>query len=131
MYNEGKSFRCDLQSDDGLYAAVWTPYDPSLASQPKPDNCGQKIKFKNPRSGVAAEATIIDRCASCVGVGRQTSDPTAPDVYVNGATVDLSEDLWNLLYGGAPGSVYDIEYDGPRWLGSTKEPVELRDPTCA
>ncbi|TIA33346.1 hypothetical protein D6C78_07612 [Aureobasidium pullulans] len=112
------TFRCDNISypPDGYYVAFWTPYDNSLASegrsQPAPVNCGRDINFTNPLTGVSAVAVVLDRCASCVGVGNQLNDPTTDQSLVNGATVDLSRGLWNKIYDNAAGSVYDILYEG-------------------
>ncbi|KAF2210286.1 hypothetical protein CERZMDRAFT_99704 [Cercospora zeae-maydis SCOH1-5] len=131
MYDRlGGAFRCDIEPESSLYVAVWTPYNSSLQSQPRPESCGKKWTFTNPRTKTSAVAMVVDRCASCVGVGRQTSDPTTADIFVNGATVDLSRDLWDLLYDGEPPGVYDIDYDGPVWLGTAAEPEVLRNPNC-
>lgn len=83
------------------------------------------MQFTNPRLGRTATAVVIDRCASCVGVGRQLHDPTTGDCFVNGATVDLSTEIWQYLFAGAPGSVYDIEYDGVAYAGWDTEPAAL------
>lgn len=124
-------FRCDLAAPaNGFYAAFWTPYTANLASQPKPMNCGTWLQVTNPLTGKTAKARVIDRCASCVGVGRQLDDPTTPDYLSNGATIDLSRALWNFLFNDAPASVYDIEYSGPVYGGSTKEPAALTSPDC-
>ncbi|PPJ55126.1 hypothetical protein CBER1_09967 [Cercospora berteroae] len=131
MYDRlGGAFRCDIEPESSLYVAVWTPYNSSVQSQPRPESCGKKWTFTNPRTNASAVAMVVDRCASCVGVGRQTSDPTTADIFVNGATVDLSRDLWDLLYDGEPPGVYDIDYDGPVWLGTAAEPDILRNPNC-
>jgi hypothetical protein len=128
-------FRCDVAPpSDGYFVAFWTQYQEGDASQPQPLNCNLSIRLTNARLGRTATATVIDRCASCVGVGHQVSDPTTPDCLVNGATVDLSPDLWDFLYAGAPPSVYDIEYDGDPYLGWDAEPsllTALSDGTCA
>ncbi|KAI6808341.1 hypothetical protein KC342_g18636 [Hortaea werneckii] len=125
-------FRCDLSPpQDGFYVAMWTRYDPNLVSQPQPRNCGDRLTVRNPTTGKSQDAMVIDRCASCVGVDHQTSDPTTPDNLVNGATIDLSPALWNLLFDGAPFSVYDIDYDGETYAGSLDgEPDALVDPSC-
>lgn len=73
----------------------------------------------------SASAQIIDRCASCVGVGHALGDPTTPDNLANGATVDLSRDLWNHLSDGAAGDVFDVEYDGDALLGWDEPPTPL------
>ncbi|KYG40413.1 hypothetical protein M433DRAFT_177982 [Acidomyces richmondensis BFW] len=125
------SFRCNLPApDDGFYVAVWTRYSPGV-SQPQPKNCNSTLSLRNPTTGRRANALVIDRCASCVGVNHQTSDPTTPDYVVNGATVDLSTALWNYLYNDAPYGVYDIEYDGPVYGGSWDgDPDPLISPDC-
>lgn len=130
---EQQVFRCDLRPPEtGYYVAVWTRYDASQVSQPAPENCNTWLKLRNSKLGRTATALVIDRCASCVGVGRQTSDSQTPDSLVNGATIDLSPPLWEYLYGGAPWTVYDIEYDGPIYGGSPeKSPDVLTSPICA
>lgn len=82
-----------------------------------------------------ASAIVIDRCQSCVGVGHQASDPTTPDNWVNGATIDVSEALFNpiCLYDGAEAGVYDIEHDNvsPIYGGSDNgDPDVLESPCC-
>lgn len=78
-----------------------------------------------------ASAIVIDRRQSCVGVGHQASDPTTPDNWVNGATIDLSEALFNYLYDGAEAGVYDIEHDSPIYGGSDNgDPDVLESPYC-
>lgn len=123
-------FRCDIDPAPDNYVALWTQYDAKLTSQPPPLNCGAFIKLRNPKNNVSAEAQIIDRCASCVGVGRQTSDPTTPDVFVNGATIDLSRNLWNILYDHGANNTYDIEYDGDIYPGWHTPPSPMVDPRC-
>ena len=125
-------FRCDLPSpEDEFYVAMWTRYDPNVVSQPQPRNCGDRLTVRNPTTGKSQDAMVIDRCASCVGVDHQTSDPTTPDALVNGATIDLSPALWNRLFDGAPFSVYDIDYEGETYAGSLDgEPDALVDPSC-
>lgn len=130
---DSNRFRCNTQPpDSGFYVAVWTRYDASQVSQPMPKNCNQWLTLKNPKTGRTAEALVIDRCASCVGVDRQTSDLTTPDSLVNGATIDLSPALWDELYDGAEYGVYDVEYDGPVFGGSWDgQPDALTSPYCA
>lgn len=113
------TFRCtDIEyPSNGYYVAFWTQYDSTLISQPEPVNCGQYMNFTNPLTGVSASALVLDRCASCVGVGKQLNDPTTSQGLVNGATVDMSRALWNRIYSGAPGDVYDILYSGRPLLG--------------
>ncbi|THV91245.1 hypothetical protein D6D27_05378, partial [Aureobasidium pullulans] len=113
------TFRCDNVSypADDYYVAFWTRYDSSLAlsknSQPAPINCGQRLKFTNPLTGLSASGVVLDRCASCIGVGDLSlNDPTTNEGLVNGATVDFSRELWNKIYNGAPGDVYDVVYVG-------------------
>ncbi|CAD0043018.1 unnamed protein product [Aureobasidium pullulans] len=113
------TFRCDNVSypADDYYVAFWTRYDSSLAlsknSQPAPINCGQRLKFTNPLTGLSASGVVLDRCASCIGVGDLSlNDPTTNEGLVNGATVDFSRELWNKIYNGAPGDVYDVIYVG-------------------
>lgn len=130
---ESNIFRCDIQPpENGFYVAVWTRYDANLKSQPKPRNCNQWLTLKNPRTSRTARALVIDRCASCVGVDHQTSDPDVSDDLVNGATIDLSPELWKELYDGAEDGVYDIEYNGPVYGGSLDgQPDALLSLTCA
>ncbi|KEQ57628.1 uncharacterized protein M437DRAFT_70647 [Aureobasidium melanogenum CBS 110374] len=113
------TFRCtDIEyPSNGYYVAFWTQYDSTLISQPEPVNCGLYMNFTNPLTGVSASALVLDRCASCVGVGKQLNDPTTSQGLVNGATVDMSRALWNRIYSGAPGDVYDILYSGRPLLG--------------
>ncbi|KAM0714158.1 hypothetical protein Q7P37_010307 [Cladosporium fusiforme] len=126
------AFRCDLPPPaDELYVAVWTRYDPELTSQPKPRNCGEIVHLENPKTGASSDAMVIDRCQSCVGVDHQASDPTTLDLLVNGATIDLSVNLWKKLYGEAQGSVYDVLYNGSVYGGSHDgEPDKLVNPLC-
>jgi len=130
--SKNDTFRCELEPpDDELYVAVWTRYDPSLIAQPKPKNCGEVLHLKNPKTGASSDAVVLDRCQSCVGVDHQVSDPTTPDSLVNGATIDLSLNLWKKLYGEAEGSVYDVIYNGPIYGGSDSgDPDELVNPFC-
>lgn len=127
-------FRCNEFAEPDVtkyYVAVWTRYDPRLTAQPVPKNCNQSIQLTNPHNGKKATAKVIDRCPSCVGVDHQTSDPTMPDSFVNGATVDLSPSLFKYLYDQAPDGVYDIEYDGPVYGGSYDgSPDQLTTPNC-
>ena len=126
VYTGGTVFRCDSQPPaDGFYVAFWTQYTPQSISQPQPINCNHTITLRNPVLNTTANALVIDRCASCVGVGRQLEDPTTSDYYVNGATVDLSVELWNFLFNNASFGVYDVEYDGTPWPGWTAEPSPL------
>ena len=129
----GSAFRCDsVPPDNGFYVAFWTQYRESTdGSQPQPLNCNQSLRLTNPRLGITADAMVIDRCASCVGVGHQVNDPTTSDCLVNGATIDLSSKLWQHLFAGAPGSVYDIEYDGAVYPGWDDEPAALTHLTSA
>ena len=120
------AFRCDrAPPPDGHYVAFWTQYDEDAVSQPKPMNCNRTLSLTNPRLGKTATAPVIDRCASCAGVGRQLNDPTTPDCLVNGATVDLGRALWDFLFEGAPPSVYDIEYGGDVYAGWDTNPAPL------
>lgn len=113
------TFRCtDIEyPSNGYYVAFWTQYDRTLISQHEPVNCGQYMNFTNPLTGASASALVLDHCASCVGVGKQLNDPTTSQGLVNGATVDMSRALWNRIYHGAPGNVYDILYSGRPLLG--------------
>lgn len=134
VYDAGSYvFRCDVPPPrSGYYAAVWTRYNANERTQQAPKNCNQWLTFTNPMNGRTAEGKVIDRCASCVGVNRQTSDPTTPDILVNGATVDLSPALWSELYNGAPYGVYDVEYNGSLYGGSWDgEPDALNTPLCS
>lgn len=128
-------FRCNAAPpSDGYFVAFWTQYRAGSISQPQPLNCNHSVRLTNPRLDRTATAFVIDRCASCVGVGRKVNDPTTPDCLVNGATVDLSPDLWNFLYAGAPPSVYDIEYEGDVYAGWDADPsplTALSDGECA
>ena len=126
-------FRCNSSPPpSNYYVALWTQYNGHPdASQPQPINCNDMIKLKNPILGRTATAKVIDRCASCVGVGHRTNDPTTPECLVNGATIDLSLDLWNYLYNGAPLGVYDIEYFGSPYLGWTEQPFLLTSLTTS
>lgn len=127
-------FRCNTLAEPDVpeyYAAVWTKYDPALKAQPMPQNCNQTITLKNMQNGRTASAIIKDRCASCVGVNHQTSDPNIFDSEVNGATIDLSPKLWEYLYDGSPFDVLDIECDGPIYSGSPdQDPDPLTQPNC-
>ena len=126
-YNASDTFRCGgVAPADGMYAAVWTQYngDPT-GSQPLPVNCNESISLRNPKTGSRATAKIIDRCASCVGVGYQMADPTVPEYTINGATIDLSLQLWATLFENASLGVYDIEYDGRPHLGWPDLPQPL------
>ncbi|KAH0405520.1 hypothetical protein KCU89_g62, partial [Aureobasidium melanogenum] len=111
-------FRCDdlTYPSNGYYVAFYTPYNSTLAiegkSQPAPAKCGQYVDFKNPLTGVSATALVLDRCASCIGVGGQLNDPSTDQSLVNGATVDFSRALWNKIYNNAPNNVYDVQYAG-------------------
>lgn len=120
------SFHCDRPPPlNDHYVAFWTQYDGATISQPTPLNCNRTLSLTNRRLGKTANATVIDRCASCVGVGRQLDDPTTPDCLVNGATIDLSRTLWDFLFEGAPPGVYDIEYDGNVYAGWATDPTPL------
>jgi hypothetical protein len=68
------------------------------------------VNFTNPLTGVSEIALVLDRCASCIGVGGQLDDPNTDQSLVNGATVDFSRALLNKIYNNAPNNVYDIEY---------------------
>ena len=127
------AFRCNAAPPaDGYYVAFWTQYHESPdGSQPQPLNCNQTLELTNPRLGTTATAMVIDRCASCVGVGRQLNDPTTGDCFVNGATIDLSRELWRHLFAGANGSVYDVEYNGAVHAGWDAEPAPLTELTSA
>ena len=114
----GSNFRCDgvLYPENGNFAALYTPYDATLAvedkSQPAPVNCGRMMNPTNQFSGKSATGIVIDHCASCIGKGGQLDDPTTNQTLVNGATVDLSRPLWNELFDDAPDNVYDVWYEG-------------------
>ena len=133
VYDAGTDavFRCNAPVPaNGFYVAFWTPFNDDVsASQPQPLNCNQTLVVSNPLTGVTETATVIDRCASCVGVGYQVNDPTTPDCVVNGATVDLSRDLWNRLYDSADGSVYDIAYEDDIYAGWGHSPDPLTELT--
>ncbi|KAK5705833.1 hypothetical protein LTR17_021313 [Elasticomyces elasticus] len=123
VYNANRqdAFRCNNPPPaDDYYVAMWTRYHPVPVghSQDAPRNCNSTLMVRNPKLNTSALAMVIDRCASCVGAGHQTSDPTTPDTTVNGATIDLSENLWRYLFNNAEGSVYNIEYDGDIYGGS-------------
>lgn len=132
-YAEQAIFRCDIQPPkSNYYVAVWTRYVPGQISQPPPKNCNEWLTLENPKNRRTATALIIDRCASCVGVGHQMSDLTVSDSYVNGATIDLSPDVFRYLYEGMDEGVYDIIYNGSIYGGSWDgDPDNLIDPTCA
>ena len=127
LASTGSVFRCDsTPPPNGYYVALWAPYNGQAdASQPQPLNCNQTMTLKNPRLGRVATAKVIDRCASCVGVGFQTADPTTPECLVNGATIDMSLALWNYLFNNAAPTVYDIEYSGEAHAGWDKQPEPL------
>ena len=134
VYYPGKPvFRCDIQPPASNYfVAVWTRYVPDQESQPQPKNCNEWLTLENPKNGRTATALVIDRCASCVGVGHQMSDLTVSDSFVNGATIDLSPDLFRYLYEGAHEGVYDITYNGSIYGGSWDgDPDDLKDPLCS
>ena len=120
-------FRCDSSPPpNSYYVAFWTPYNGQAdASQPQPLNCNKTITVRNPRLDRIATAKVIDRCASCVGVGFQTTDPTTPECLVNGATIDMSLALWNYLFNNAAPSVYDVEYSGDVHAGWNTQPEPL------
>lgn len=119
------TFRCQGVSypDNGLYVAFWTQYEQSLAcngeSQPAPVDCGDYVEFANPLTGKSAIALVLDRCASCVGVGNTLGDPTTSNDLINGATVDFSRALWNKIFENAPDNVYDIMYHGRPLQGAS------------
>ncbi|KAF4547332.1 Hypothetical protein D9617_46g064320 [Elsinoe fawcettii] len=129
--DRSSTYRCSevTYPDDELFVALWTQYQADLEgkSQPAPINCGQKMMFRNPVNGNEAEAVVLDRCASCVGVNRSPQDPNMGLQLVNGATVDLSAKLWDILYNGEEGAVFDIEYGGSIWAGSDQEPKGLEE----
>jgi hypothetical protein len=131
-YPEQPLFRCNIQPPaSNYYVAVWTRHDPDHESQPQPRNCNEWLTLENPKNGLTATALVIDRCASCVGVGHQTSDNTTSDIWVNGATIDLSPDLFKYLYSEAPDGVFDIKYNGSIYGGSWDgDPDVLKDPKC-
>lgn len=136
MYEADRSsiFRCSnvLYPSDEFFVALWTQFDPSLigTSQPAPLNCGQRINLRNARNGIVANATVIDRCASCVGVGFDPRDSTLDLGLVNGATIDLSPKLWAHLYKDLDPGVYDIEYGEPPLAGWNMLPAVL-PATCS
>jgi hypothetical protein len=121
--DSSSSFRCDdvAYPHDGYYVAFYTQYDSTLEaeerSQPAPINCGQYVNFTNPLTSVSEIALVLDRCASCIGVGGQLNDPNTDQSLVNGATVDFSRALWNKIYNNAPNNVYDIQYTGKTLQG--------------
>ena len=125
------AFRCDSAPPlTDYYVALWTPFNGQAdASQPQPLNCNQTITLRNPRLDRVATAKVIDRCASCVGVGYQTADPTTPDCLVNGATIDMSLALWNHMFNEAAPSVYDVEYSGDAHAGWNTQPEPLTELT--
>ena len=125
-------FRCDVQPPASNYfVAVWTRFSPGQESQPQPKNCNDWLMLENPKNGRTATALVIDRCASCVGVGHQTSDSTISDSLVNGATVDLSPELFAYLYEGAVEGVFDVVYNGSIYGGSWDgDPDILKSPKC-
>jgi hypothetical protein len=131
-YPEQPLFRCNIQPPTSNYfVAVWTRYVPVQGSQPQPKNCNEWLALENPKNGRTATALVIDRCASCVGVGHQMSDSYVPDSVVNGATIDLSPDLFHFLYEDAPDGVYDITYNGSVYGGSWDgNPDDLKNPYC-
>lgn len=121
VYNASRSstFRCDNISypSDGYYVALCTRYNRNVAlnddSQPAPVNCGQRINFTNPLTGVSATGLVLDRCASCIGVGDQSlNDPSTGQSLINGATVDFSRELWKKIFNGAADDVHDVMYAG-------------------
>lgn len=120
-------FRCSEVSypQDGLFVAFWTPFVAGLLTQPAPINCGDFVELANPLTGVTAVAVVLDRCASCVGVGNALDDSTVPNTDINGATVDLSRALWNKLYDSALDSVFDVLYSGQPLQGSDSLPAKL------
>lgn len=132
-YPERPVFSCDIQPPSSNYfAAVWTRYVQSQQKQPQPKNCNEWLKVENPKNGRSATALVIDRCASCVGVGHQLSDSSVSDSYVNGATIDLSPALFSFLYEGAVEGVFDVVYNGSIYGGSWDgEPDALTDPDCS
>ena len=118
------SFRCDIPApDNDFYVALWTQWSSDLvdSSQPAPLNCGEYLTITNPKLGISADAMVLDRCASCVGVEHQMRDPTTDLSLVNGATIDLSTELWKYLF-KTGGSVYDVEYNGSVYAGWTTAP---------
>lgn len=125
------TFRCSEipYPENGLYVAFWTPFEVSLyasdQSQPAPDNCGRYINLTNPLTNTSCEALVLDRCASCVGVGNVWQESTTQNSTSNGATVDLSRNLWNLLYEDAPDNVYDIQYPGFPLQGTNSTPLQI------
>jgi hypothetical protein len=116
--DHSSTFRCDdlEYPSNGYYVAFYTRYNSTLEdeekSQPAPVNCGQNVSFTNPLTGVSETALVLDRCASCIGVGGQLNDPSTDQILVNGATVDFSRALWNKIYNNAPNNVYDVQYSG-------------------
>jgi hypothetical protein len=59
------------------------------------------------------------------------SDSTVSDHLVNGATVDLSPELFSYLYEGAVEGVCDVLYNGSIYGGSWDgDPEDLRNPNC-
>jgi hypothetical protein len=131
-YPERPLFRCNIQPPaSNYYVAVWTRFVANQTSQPEPKNCNEWLTLENPKNRRTATALVIDRCASCVGVGHQMSDSSTLDIWANGATIDLSPDLFNYLYAGAEIGVYDITYNGSIYGGSWDgAPDVLKDPRC-
>lgn len=132
-YPEQPVFSCDIQPPSSNYfVAVWTRFVQGQQKQPQPKNCNEWLAIENPRNGRSATALVIDRCASCVGVGHQLSDSNVSDSYVNGATIDLSPALFSFLYEGAVEGVFDVVYNGSIYGGSWDgEPDALTDPDCS
>jgi hypothetical protein len=125
-------FSCNIKPPASNYfVAVWTRFVAGQQSQPKPRNCNDWLTLENPKNGRTATALVIDRCASCVGVGHQMSDSTVSDSLVNGATIDLSPELFSYLYEGAVEGVFDVSYNGSIYGGSWDgDPEDLRNTNC-
>ena len=89
--------------------------------------CGlvDTIRALHPMSGVTIDVTILDRCCSCVEKCKlYGSDPSCGSFISNGATIDLSQNAFQTLYGG----VFPIYYDGSPWLGNNVVPDD--NPNC-
>lgn len=60
------------------------------------------------------------------------SDSTVSDNLVNGATIDLSPELFSYLYEGAVEGVFDVLYNGSIYGGSWDgDPDDLKNPSCS
>ena len=114
---------------DNFLADTVSPYNPSIAGYQDDDPpCCKIVKVSNPISGVTIDVTILDRCCSCVGKCKlYGSDPSCGSFISNGATIDLSQNAFQTLYGQTTG-VFPIYYDGSPWLGNNVVPDD--NPNC-